>query len=198
VRTGPSYRGSHHRCRSEYHHTAKKLCQALAGLSWATNQVNEGDNGCMLGDVLWWMGLLLGGGVWIGLLALAHSAGPIDEAVFWASLIAVLPIGFGYLCRYMLSAKITAAADTDLDPAALPQAQNATIESRSRPGSAQTSMGRGSQRKGDAAAKLAAAVKRRSSSKSSQKSTSVVRHKKWTRLKVRSKRRVGKAQFPTA
>ena len=52
-----------------------------------------------LGDVLWWLGLLLGGGVWVALLALAHSAGPIDEAVFWASLIAVLPIGFGYRCR---------------------------------------------------------------------------------------------------
>ena len=86
-----------------------------------------------LGDALWWLGLLLGGVVWIALLALAHSAGPIDEAVFWASLIAALPIGFGYLCRYILLAKIMAAADTVLDPAALPQAQNATIESRSRP-----------------------------------------------------------------
>ena len=35
-----------------------------------------------LGDVLWWLGLLLGGGVWTGLLVLAYSAGPIDEAVF--------------------------------------------------------------------------------------------------------------------
>ena len=98
-----------------------------------------------LGDVLWWLGLLLGGGVWIALLALAYSAGPIDEAVFWASLIAALPIGFGYLCRYVPSAKIAAAADTDLDPAALPQVQNATIESGSRPrielGSAQASIG---------------------------------------------------------
>ena len=49
-----------------------------------------------LGNVLWWMGLSLGGVVWTALLALAHSAGPIDEAVFWASLIAALPIGFGY------------------------------------------------------------------------------------------------------
>jgi hypothetical protein len=40
-----------------------------------------------LGDLLWWFGWLLGGGVWIALLALAYSAGPIDEAVFWASLI---------------------------------------------------------------------------------------------------------------
>jgi hypothetical protein len=58
-----------------------------------------------LGNVLWWMGLLLGGVVWIALLALAHSAGPVDEAVFWASLIAALPIGFGYLCRYILSGR---------------------------------------------------------------------------------------------
>ena len=36
-----------------------------------------------LGNVLWWMGLSLGGVVWTALLALAHSAGPIDEAVFW-------------------------------------------------------------------------------------------------------------------
>ena len=73
-----------------------------------------------LGDVLWWMGLSLGGSVWIALLVLAHSAGPIDEAVFWASLIAALPIGFGYLCRYILSGKIGATADTVLDPGALP------------------------------------------------------------------------------
>jgi hypothetical protein len=86
-----------------------------------------------LGDVLWWFGLLLGGGVWVALLALAHSAGPIDEAVFWASLIAALPIGFGYLCRYILSGKVATAADTVLDPAALPLAQNATIGNGSRP-----------------------------------------------------------------
>src|SRR6516165_759660 len=104
-----------------------------------------------LGDALWWMGCVLGGGLWTALLALAHSAGPIDEAVFWASLIAALPIGFGYLCRYVLSGKIGAKADTVLDPGALPQAQNAMTESgpRSRivPGSAQASMGPGSQRK---------------------------------------------------
>ena len=63
-----------------------------------------------LGDVLWWLGLVLGGGAWIAVLALAHSAGPIDEALFWASLIALLPIGFGCLCRYTLSSKIVAAA----------------------------------------------------------------------------------------
>jgi hypothetical protein len=39
-----------------------------------------------LGNVLWWMGLSFGGVVWTALLALAHSAGPIDEAVFWATL----------------------------------------------------------------------------------------------------------------
>ena len=66
-------------------------------------------------------------------VVLAYSAGPIDEAVFWASLIAALPIGFGYLCRYILSGKIVAPADTVLDPGALPQAQNATTESRHGP-----------------------------------------------------------------
>jgi hypothetical protein len=35
-----------------------------------------------LGDVLWWLGWVLGGAAWIALLGLAHSAGPIDEAVF--------------------------------------------------------------------------------------------------------------------
>ena len=107
--------------------------------------------------------LSLGGSVWIALLALAYSAGPIDEAVFWASLIAALPIGFGYLCRSILSAKIVAAADTVLGPAALPQAHNVTIETRSRPqiqpGGAQASIGRGSQRKDDAAVREAPAVK---------------------------------------
>jgi hypothetical protein len=58
-----------------------------------------------LGDVPWRLGLLLGGGVWIALLGLAHSAGPIDQAVFWASLIAALPIGFGWMCRCILSGK---------------------------------------------------------------------------------------------
>jgi hypothetical protein len=141
------------------------------------------------------MGLLLGGVVWIALLALAHSAGPIDEAVFWASLIAALPIGFGYLCRYILLAKIMAAADTILDPAALPQAHNATIESRSRPqiqpGSAQAFIGQGSQRKDGAPPRLAAAIKLRSGSKSRQKSKSaVVRPKKGLRFKDKRKRRV--------
>jgi hypothetical protein len=56
-------------------------------------------------DVLCWLGLLLGGGIWITVLALAHSAGPIDQAVFWASLIASLPIGFGWMCRCILSGK---------------------------------------------------------------------------------------------
>jgi hypothetical protein len=153
-----------------------------------------------LGDALWWLGLLLGGGVWTGLLVLAYSAGPIDEAVFWASLIAALPIGFGYLCRYILSGKITAPDDTVLDPAALSQAKNARIESGSRPriepGSAQASMGRGPQRKDDAAARLGAAVKRRSGSKSRQKSTSAVaRAKKGTRFKGKAKRRARKVRF---
>ena len=140
-----------------------------------------------LGNVLWWMGLLLGGVVWTALLALAHSAGLIDEAVFWASLIAALPIGFGYLCRYILSGKIGAKANTVLDPAALPQARNAIIESGSRleigPGSAQASMGRVSRRKDDAAVRAAAVVKLRSGSKSPQKSA-VARGKKGNRNKV--------------
>ena len=147
-----------------------------------------------LGDALWWLGLLLGGVVWIALLALAHSAGPIDEAVFWASLIAALPIGFGYLCRSILSGKITAAADTDLGPPALPKAKHATIESGSQPriepGSAQAPMGRGSQRKGSPAVKL------RSGFKSSRKPTSAVaRAKKGTRSKVKRKRSARKARF---
>src|SRR6516165_8411533 len=77
-----------------------------------------------LGDALWWMGLLLGGGIWIALLALAHTAGPIDEAVFWASLIAALPIGFGCLCRHILLGKIAPAADSVVYPAALPETHN--------------------------------------------------------------------------
>jgi len=153
-----------------------------------------------LGDALWWLGLLLGGVVWTALLALAHSAGPIDEAVFWASLIAALPIGFGYLCRYVLSGKIGATADTVLDPGALPQAQNATTESRARsrivPGSAQASMGPGSQRKDDAAVRAADAVKLRSRFKSPQKSRSAVaRAKKGARFKVKGKRCARKARF---
>jgi hypothetical protein len=153
-----------------------------------------------LGDVLWWLGLLLGAGLWIALLAWAQSAGPIDEAVFCASLIAALPIGFGYLCRYVPSAKIAAAADTDLDPAALPQVQNATIESGSRPrigpGTAQASVGRASQRKDDAAVREAPAVKLRSRFKSPQKSRSAVaRTKKGDRFKVEAKRCARKARF---
>jgi hypothetical protein len=146
-----------------------------------------------LGDVLWWMGLLLGAGVWIALLALAHSAGPLDEAVFWASLIAALPIGFGYLCRYILSGKIAAAADTVLDPVALLQAQSATIEGGSPPrielGSPQAPMGRVSRRKDDGAVRAAVAVKPRPRSKSPQKSRSAVaRGKKGTRSKVKTRR----------
>jgi hypothetical protein len=152
------------------------------------------------GNVLWWMGLLLGGGVWIALLVLAHSAGPIDEAVFWASLIAALPIGFGYLCHYILSGKTVAPTDTVLDSAALPQAQNATIKSGSRPGieprSARASMGRVSRRKDSAPARIAAAVKLRSGFKSPRKSTSsVAREKKRPGSKLKAKRRVRKGRF---
>ena len=151
-----------------------------------------------LGDVLWWLGLLLGGGVWTGLLVLAYSAGPIDEAVFWASLIAALPIGFGYLCRYILSGKIVTPADTVLDPATLPQVQNAPIESGSRPpiepGNAQASMGRVSRRKDDAAVRAAAAVKLRSRFKSPS-SSAVARAKKGTRFKGKAKCRARKVRF---
>jgi hypothetical protein len=42
-------------------------------------------------NLLWRFDLFLGGSIWIALLALAYSAGPIEEAVFWASLIAALP-----------------------------------------------------------------------------------------------------------
>jgi hypothetical protein len=146
-----------------------------------------------LGDVLWWFGLLLGVGAWIAVLALAHSAGPIDEAVFWASLIAVLPIGLGCLCRYFLSGKIAPAADSVVRPAAPPLAENATIESGSRPrielGNAQAPIGRGSRRKDGVAATLTAAVKRRSGSKSPQKSKSAVaRAKKRPVSKLKRKR----------
>jgi len=134
-----------------------------------------------LGDVLWWLGLLLGGGVWTGLLVLAYRAGPIDEAVFWASLIAALPIGFGYLCRYILSGKVVTPADTVLDPVALPEAQNEPIESGSRPRieprSAQASIGRGPRRKDDTAVRAAATVKLRSRFKSPS-SSAVARAKK--------------------
>jgi hypothetical protein len=146
------------------------------------------------------MGLLLGGIVWIAVVALAHSAGPIEEAVFWASLIAVLPIGFGYLCRYILSGKTVAQADTVLDPASLPQTPNATIKNGSRSqielGSAQASIGRVSQRKDDAAVRAAAPVKLRSRFKSPRKSTTAVaRAKKRTRSKVKAKGRVRNTRF---
>jgi hypothetical protein len=152
-----------------------------------------------LGDVLWWLGLLLGGVVWIALLALAHSAGPIDEAVFWASLIAALPIGFGYLCRRsILSGKITAPDDTVLDMASLPQAQNEPIESGSQPRieprSAQASIGRGPRRKDDTAVRAAATVNLRSRFKSPS-SSAVARAKKGTRFKGKAKCRARKVRF---
>jgi len=151
-----------------------------------------------LGDVLWWLGLLLGGGVWTGILVLAYSAGPIGEAVFWASLIAALPIGFAWICRYILSGKIAATADTVLDPVALPEAQNEPIESGSRPriepGNAQASMGRVSRRKDDAAVRAAVAVKLRSCFKSPS-SSAVARAKKVTHVKVKAKRRARKVRF---
>jgi hypothetical protein len=68
-------------------------------------------------NVLWRLGLLLGGSIWIAVLALAYSAGPIEEAVFWASLIAALPVGFGWICHYILSSKNGAADSTVVAPA---------------------------------------------------------------------------------
>jgi hypothetical protein len=121
----------------------------------------------------------------------------MGEAVFWASLIAALPIGFGWICRYILSGKIAATADTVLDPLALPEAQNEPINSGSRsqiePGNAQASMGRVSRRKDDAAVRAAAPVKLRS--RKSPSTSAVARAKKGTRFKVKVKRRVRKANF---
>jgi hypothetical protein len=73
--------------------------------------------GARFDNLLWRFDLLLGGGVWIALLALAYSAGPIEEAVFWASLIAALPVGFGWICRCILSSKNGAADSTVVAPA---------------------------------------------------------------------------------
>jgi hypothetical protein len=56
-------------------------------------------------NLLWRFDLFLGGSIWIALLALAYSAGPIEEAVFWASLIAALPVGFGWICRCILTSR---------------------------------------------------------------------------------------------
>ena len=64
------------------------------------------------GNLPWRVGLSLGGSIWIAVLALAYSAGPIEEAVFWASLIVALPIGFGWICRCILSSKNEAADST--------------------------------------------------------------------------------------
>ena len=58
-----------------------------------------------LSDVIWRSSLLLGSGAWIALLPLAHRAGPADQALFWATLIAALPIGFGWIFRRTLSGK---------------------------------------------------------------------------------------------
>ena len=73
---------------------------------------------------------------------------------------------------------------------------NSGSRSRIVPGSAQASMGPGSQRKDDAAVRAAAAVKLRSRSESPQKSRSAVaRAKKGARFKVKGKRRARKARF---
>lgn len=56
-----------------------------------------------LGDVLWWLGLLLGAAV--GLFILAASSGPRDDAVLFAALYGVVPASIGWVCRYILSGK---------------------------------------------------------------------------------------------
>jgi hypothetical protein len=68
-------------------------------------------------NLLWRFDLFLGGSIWIALLGLAYNAGPIEEAVFWASLIAALPVGFGWICRCILSSKNGAADSTVVAPA---------------------------------------------------------------------------------
>src|SRR5437763_4364827 len=86
---------------SEYRQPAKKLCQAFAGLSCASNQANEGDNGCTLRRcplVVW----SVAGRRCMG-CSLSFGAQRRPYRRSWASLIAALPIGFGYLCRYILS-----------------------------------------------------------------------------------------------
>ena len=99
----------------------------------------------------WRVGLSLGGSIWIAVLALAYSAGPIEEAVFWASLIATLPVGFGWICRCILSSKNGAADSTVVAPA--------WSRPRTEPAIAQTHKGgRLSQQKDRAVISLAAAA----------------------------------------
>ena len=115
------------------------------------------------GNLPWRVGLSLGGSIWIALLALAYSAGPIEEAVLWASLIAALPVGFGWICRCILSSNNGAADSTVV----------AAGRSRPRiePANAQAHKGgRLSQQKDGAAVSLAPAVKPRSGFKSLRKS----------------------------
>jgi hypothetical protein len=115
------------------------------------------------GNLPWRVGLSLGGSIWIAVLALAYSAGPIKEAVFWASLVAALPVGFGWICHYILSSKNGAADSTVVAPAG--------SRSRTEPAIAQAHKGpRISQQKGGAAVNLAPAVKPRSGFKSLRKS----------------------------
>jgi len=71
----------------------------------------KGTMAARFSNLLWRFDLFLGGSIWIAVLALAYSAGPIEEAVFWASLIAALPVGFGWICRCILTSKNGAASD---------------------------------------------------------------------------------------
>jgi len=113
-------------------------------------------------NVLWRFVLLLGGGVWIVLLALAYSAGPIEEAVFWASLIAALPIGFGWICRCILSSKNGTADSPVVPPRSRARTEPEIVQAHK--------VGRLSQQKDGAAVSLAVAVKPRSGFKSLRKS----------------------------
>jgi hypothetical protein len=108
-------------------------------------------------NLLWRFDLFLGGSIWIALLVLAYSAGPIEEAVFWASLIAALPIGFAWICRCILFNNGTA------DSTVVPPGSRA----RTEPEIVQAHKGgRVSQQK----ARAAAAVKPQSGFKSLRKS----------------------------
>ena len=104
---------AHHHCTS-IPPRSKEAVPSFGGAELGKQSGRRGGQ-YRFGDVLWWMGLFLGGVGWIALLALAHGAGPIDEAVFWASLIAALPIGFGWICHYILSGRVVTPADTVLD-----------------------------------------------------------------------------------
>ena len=84
-------------------------------------------------NLVWRFDLFLGGSIWNALLALAYSAGPIEEAVFWPSLIAALPVGVGWICRCILSSKNGAADSTVVAPAGpRPRTEPAIVQAHKR------------------------------------------------------------------